>query len=158
MVETEQRTAERRRIARQKSFLRGMIYFNNRRNAVDCLVRDISPYGARLIFSDAVTTPDVLDLYIPQKEQTLRVNVIWRHGQEVGVAFAQAASMEPAADPADPGSVSGPSSTSPDRSGSRKNSCSLYVLAVNCGRQIRDRNDRLYSPPGRRPQSGRSLA
>ena len=88
--QTEPRTVERRKITRQKSFLRGTIYFNNRRNAVDCLIRDISPYGARLIFSAAVTTPDVLDLYIPQKEQTLRIHVIWRHGQEVGVAFAQA--------------------------------------------------------------------
>ena len=96
---TEPRAVERRRIARQKSFLRGMIYFNNRRNAVDCLIRDISPYGARLIFSDAVTTPDVLELYIPQKEQTLRVHVIWRHGQEAGVAFAQAAQMDPVAEP-----------------------------------------------------------
>jgi hypothetical protein len=96
--QAERRTVERRRIARQKSFLRGMIYFNNRRNAVDCLIRDISPYGARLIFSDAVTTPDVLDLHIPQKEQTVRVHVIWRIGQEVGVAFAQASQMEPAAE------------------------------------------------------------
>ena len=79
-----------------------MIYFNNRRNVVDCLIRDISPYGARLIFSDAVTTPDVLDLYIPQKEQTLRIHVIWRHGQEVGVAFAQAAQMDPAAETGEP--------------------------------------------------------
>ncbi len=78
-----------------KSFLRGMVYFNNRRNVVDCLIRDISPQGARLIFSDAITTPDVLDLYIPQKEQTLRTQVIWRHGQEVGVAFAQSAALEP---------------------------------------------------------------
>jgi hypothetical protein len=99
--EPQQRTVERRRIARQKSFLRGMIYFNNRRNVVDCLIRDISPYGARLIFSDAVTTPDVLDLYIPQKEQTLRINVIWRHGQEVGIAFAQAAQVDPVAEPGD---------------------------------------------------------
>ena len=105
--QAERRTEERRRIARQKSFLRGMIYFNNRRNAVDCLVRDISPYGARLIFSDAVTTPDVLDLYIPQKEQTLRVHAIWRHGKEVGVAFAQASQMEAAAESADPGSSPG---------------------------------------------------
>ena len=104
---TEPRAVERRRIARQKSFLRGMIYFNNRRNAVDCLIRDISPYGARLIFSDAVTTPDVLELYIPQKEQTLRVHTIWRHGQEVGVAFAQAAHMDPVAEPGDPGSGPG---------------------------------------------------
>lgn len=92
----EQRIAERRRTARQKSFLRGMIYFNNRRNAVDCLIRDISTYGARLVFSDAVTIPDVLDLYIPQKEQTLRIHVIWRHGQEVGVAFPQATQMDAA--------------------------------------------------------------
>ena len=95
---TEPRAVERRRITRQKSFLRGSIHFNNRRSVVDCLIRDISPYGARLIFSDAITTPDVLELYIPQKKQTLRVNVIWRHGQEVGVAFAQAAQMEPAAE------------------------------------------------------------
>src|ERR1044072_8251573 len=97
----ERRTVERRRTARQKSFLRGMIYYNNRRNAMDCLIRDISPYGARLIFSDSVSTPDVLDLYIPQKEQTLRVHVIWRQGQEVGVAFAQATHMEPAAETGD---------------------------------------------------------
>jgi hypothetical protein len=95
------RTTERRRSARHKSFLRGMIYFNNRRNVVDCLIRDISPYGARLIFSDAVTTPDVLDLYIPQKEQTLRIHVIWRHGQEVGVAFPQAMQVDPAAETGD---------------------------------------------------------
>lgn len=89
-IDVERRTAERRRTARQKSFLRGMIYFNNRRSAVDCLIRDISAYGARVIFSDSIQTPDVLDLYIPQKEQTLRSHVIWRHGTEVGVSFEQA--------------------------------------------------------------------
>ena len=92
----EARPAERRRIARQKSFLRGMIYFNNRRSVADCLIRDISAFGARLIFSDAVNTPDLLDLYIPQKEQTLRSQVIWRNGHEVGVAFPQAIHADPA--------------------------------------------------------------
>jgi PilZ domain len=82
--------SERRRSTRQKSFLRGCIYFNNRRSALDCLVRDISATGARLIFSDTVTIPDVVDLYISQKEQTLRAHVQWRHGDEVGVAFANA--------------------------------------------------------------------
>jgi len=97
----ERRMTERRRVARQKSFLRGMIYFNNRRSVVDCLIRDISPYGARLTFSDSVTTPDMLDLYIPQKEQTLRSQVIWRHGQEVGVAFPQAGAAEAVPEPGD---------------------------------------------------------
>lgn len=81
---------ERRNSARQKSFLRGCIYFNNKRAAADCLIRDISDIGARLIFSSAVTIPDVLDIYIPQKEQTLRARVQWRHGDEVGIAFETA--------------------------------------------------------------------
>jgi hypothetical protein len=53
---------ERRKATRQKSFLRGCIYFNNRRSAIDCLIRDISASGARLIFSDTVTVPDIVDL------------------------------------------------------------------------------------------------
>jgi hypothetical protein len=97
----ESRTTERRRTARQKSFLRGMVYFNNRRSVADCLIRDISPYGARLIFSDTITTPDIIDLYIPQKEQTLRSHVIWRIGHDVGVAFPQAVQAAPAANSGD---------------------------------------------------------
>jgi hypothetical protein len=93
----EVRPSDRRRTARQKSFLRGLIYFNNRRSVADCLIRDISPTGARLIFSDTIVTPDVLDLYIPQKEQTLRSQVVWRSGHEVGVAFPQPHHPEPAA-------------------------------------------------------------
>ena len=80
--------SERRRHTRKKSFLRGCIYFNNRRSAADCLVRDISDAGARLIFSGAVSVPDFVDLYIPQKEQTLRAHVEWRRGDEMGVTFA----------------------------------------------------------------------
>jgi hypothetical protein len=97
----ESRTTERRRTARQKSFLRGMVYFNNRRSVADCLIRDISPYGARLIFSDTITTPDIIDLSIPKKEQTLRSHVIWRIGHDVGVAFPQAVQAAPAANSGD---------------------------------------------------------
>jgi hypothetical protein len=79
---------ERRKVSRQKSFLRGTIHYNNRQSVLDCLIRDISPYGARLIFSAAVVVPDELELHIPQKDQTLGAHVIWRHGREVSVAFA----------------------------------------------------------------------
>ena len=40
--------AERRNSTRQKAFLRGCVYFNKRRGAVDCLIRDISDIGARI--------------------------------------------------------------------------------------------------------------
>jgi len=92
---------ERRIASRKKSFLRGCIYFNNRRSSVDCLIRDISEQGARLIFSSTIATPDVVDLYVPQKEQTLRAHVQWRHGDEIGVAFPEEAHMPELATPED---------------------------------------------------------
>jgi hypothetical protein len=78
-------TAERRGAPRQRSFLKGRAYFNNRQSSVDCLIRDISPNGLRLEFPESVTIPDVVELYIPTKDQTLRVHVRWRRGKEAGV-------------------------------------------------------------------------
>ena len=87
---------ERRRAVRQKSFLRGNIQFNHGRNTVDCLIRDITVYGARLVCSDPSPTPDVIDVYIPQKDQTFRAHVIWRNAQELGVSFVHATGAQPA--------------------------------------------------------------
>src|ERR1700686_574034 len=83
---------ERRNSVRKKSFLRGCLYFNKRRSAIDCLIRDMSDEGARIIFSDTVSVPDVVELYIPQKEQTLRAVVQWRRGEEIGLLFPDVAS------------------------------------------------------------------
>ncbi len=92
--------AERRVAPRQKSFLRGCIYFNNRRSVLDCLVRDLTDDGARIIFSHTVNVPDIVELYIPQKEQTLRAHVKWRRGDDVGLDFVNRPAAAPAADPA----------------------------------------------------------
>jgi hypothetical protein len=83
-----------RNAVRQKSFLRGTINFNNACSTFDCLIRDISPKGARLDFSGTVSTPDVIDLYIPQKEQTLYAKVMWRRGEEVGIKFSHPSAMD----------------------------------------------------------------
>jgi PilZ domain len=80
--------SERRGSTRQKSFLRGCLYFNNRRSTMDCLIRDLSEEGARIIFSHTVNVPEVIELYIPQREQTVRARVKWRHGDEVGLDFS----------------------------------------------------------------------
>ena len=56
----------------------------------------MSDEGARIIFSDTVSVPDMVDLYIPQKDQTLRAHVHWRHGDEIGLAFPAA---NPVAEP-----------------------------------------------------------
>ena len=81
---------ERRHAGRLKSFLRGFVYFDKRRGALSCLVRDLSDEGARIIFSEIVTMPDDVDLHIPQKDQTLRAKVTWRRGDEIGLGFPAA--------------------------------------------------------------------
>jgi hypothetical protein len=81
---------ERRNSRRSKSFLSGFVYVSKRRGALACLIRDMSDKGARIIFSDTVTLPDVIDLYIPQREQTLRARVEWRRDDEIGLGFMDA--------------------------------------------------------------------
>ncbi len=91
---------ERRNSRRSKSFLRGLVYVSRKRGGLACLVRDLSDKGARIIFSDNVTLPDVIDLHIPQRERTLRARVQWRRGDEIGLGFIdaeRAAEVEPTA-------------------------------------------------------------
>ncbi len=83
--------SDRRRTTRQRSLLKGCIYFNNKRSALDCVVRDFSATGAKLVFPDPIATPDAFDLRIPQKEQIFPASVTWRHGAEIGVVFTDVA-------------------------------------------------------------------
>jgi hypothetical protein len=94
---------ERRTLLRQRSFLQGRLYFNNRRSSLDCLVRDISPQGAKLKVSDSIAIPEFVELYIPNKDETYRAKVQWRTGFEIGVTFENddAPSIVPGAGPAD---------------------------------------------------------
>jgi hypothetical protein len=95
---------ERRSVSRQKSFLQGRIFFNNRRTSVDCLIRDFCQDGARLKFPSMTATPDVVELYIPNKDESYRARVQWRNADEMGVVFdadVSSPSLAPAAAPAD---------------------------------------------------------
>ena len=80
---------ERRASRRQKSFLRGVVYFDKRRSETACLVRDLSEDGARIVLSQTITIPDVIELQIPQRQQTLSARVQWRRADEVGLSFSK---------------------------------------------------------------------
>jgi len=81
--------SERRGSRRSKSFLRGFVYVSRKRGTLACLIRDLSDKGARIVFSDTVTLPDVVELYIPQRDQTLRAKVHWRKNDETGLSFTE---------------------------------------------------------------------
>jgi hypothetical protein len=87
-------TDERRLAPRQKAFLKGR--FNNGLGDVDCLVRELSATGAKVIFSGGITIPDVIDLHIPLKKQVMRSKVEWRNGDEMGVSFIETVQAAPA--------------------------------------------------------------
>jgi hypothetical protein len=80
---------ERRASRRQKSFLRCVVYFDKRRSETACLVRDLSEDGARIVLSQTITIPDVIELQIPQRQQTLSARVQWRRADEVGLSFSK---------------------------------------------------------------------
>ena len=79
---------ERRASRRLKSFLRGVVYFDKRRSETACLVRDLSEDGARIILSETIAIPDIIELKIPQREQTLAARVEWRRPTKPGCPSA----------------------------------------------------------------------
>jgi hypothetical protein len=81
---------ERRTSRRQKSFLRGVVYFNKRRTEMACMVRDLSEDGARIVLSQTIPIPDVIELQIPQRDEMVAARVQWRRADEIGLAFAKA--------------------------------------------------------------------
>jgi hypothetical protein len=77
--------AEKRKAARSRTLLGGVIAFNNRASTMDCQVRNLSTGGAKVTFSN--TVPDQFDLQIARKERSFRARMIWRAPNEAGVAF-----------------------------------------------------------------------
>jgi hypothetical protein len=80
---------------RQRTFLKGTLYYDNRRASIECVIRDMSDSGARLTFDHPATVPDNVELFIPHKQQTLRARVRRRGPNELGIAFEVERSIEP---------------------------------------------------------------
>jgi PilZ domain len=81
--------SDKRSNPRQRSFLKGRVLFNGGQNSLECLIRDISPSGARVELSASVTLPDRFDLFLPHRDETCKVHIQWRRGNQLGVAFEQ---------------------------------------------------------------------
>ncbi|MDP4594788.1 MAG: PilZ domain-containing protein [Beijerinckiaceae bacterium] len=78
---------EQRKVMRARTVYRGSIVFNNNNSTIDCLVRNFSELGAKIIVDESITFPQQFQLLVPQKGRTFTAMVIWRAGQEVGVEF-----------------------------------------------------------------------
>ena len=78
---------EKRKAARSRTLLGGVIAFNNRASTMDCQVRNLSTGGAKVTFNNTAAVPDQFDLKIARKERSFRARMIWRAPNEAGVTF-----------------------------------------------------------------------
>ena len=83
--------SERRQSARRRTYLGGCASYEKPVSSDECLVRDRSPGGARLVFSGSTPIPDAFDLTIRDSGETRSVRVVWREGLQAGVAYESAA-------------------------------------------------------------------
>lgn len=86
--EGDQRVAQRRRILKA-----GTVAYNARHVTLSCTVRDISATGARVRVDGSVSAPDSFELLIEADGLEASCEVVWRHGNEVGVRFLAAPRM-----------------------------------------------------------------
>lgn len=78
---------DRRSERRGRTYLGSKVAFNNRWCTIDCLVRNMSQGGAKLEFPHPVLVPRELDLIIPLKGNSRRVQVVWKRDKALGVSF-----------------------------------------------------------------------
>ncbi len=81
---------ERRRERRTRAYLGGRIVTDRRLTAINCLIRNTSGAGAKLVVAAGALLPEEFDLYVPKSQGEYRVRARWRHSEEVGVEVAPA--------------------------------------------------------------------
>jgi hypothetical protein len=76
---------DRRKDHRMPSYLGGLVTFNRRQSAANCLVRNYSRAGAKLMVQDFQCLPNEFELSIPHHQVERQVRVKWRKRDEIGV-------------------------------------------------------------------------
>jgi hypothetical protein len=78
---------ERRKHVRMPSFLGGRIQMRHLNSTLDCIIRNMSPTGGRIVLSAPVLLPAAFDLNVTSRDQLFRARIIWRNELHAGVAF-----------------------------------------------------------------------
>jgi PilZ domain len=79
---------ERRKSHRLRAYLGGRISFDNRFSTLDCLVRNLSQNGAKLVFAGPVVLPFEFDIHIRNKGESCRGRLIWCDETNAGIILS----------------------------------------------------------------------
>jgi len=80
---------DRRKSQRWPTYLRGTIAFNKKRSTADCLVRNMSEDGVRLVVPNTTFLPDEFELHLPLKGASYRVRLTWRQYDDMGAQIEE---------------------------------------------------------------------
>jgi hypothetical protein len=84
-MEQQSTTSDRRKHQRSPAFMGGQITTDRKLIAIDCVVRNMSGVGAKLIVPNTTLLPEEFELHIAKHESASRVRTRWRREREVGV-------------------------------------------------------------------------
>jgi PilZ domain len=78
---------ERRKSARSRCLLGARVVFNGRNATLSCTLRNYSEDGALLKFGETPYIPDQLEIVLDNRRTLMPIEVAWRRGDNVGIAF-----------------------------------------------------------------------
>jgi hypothetical protein len=78
---------ERRKTRRMRTYLGAKIGLNQQNSVMDCLIRNLTSDGAKLVFANTATVPYEFDLAVAKFERRFHARIVWRDVNEAGVVF-----------------------------------------------------------------------
>ena len=92
-------SADHRRAARQRSFLGAKLVYGEGVFTVDCVVRDVSPTGARIKVPEGQAVPDQVYLVEMRSGIAYEARVVWKRHPEIGLQFVHQHGLAEASTP-----------------------------------------------------------
>jgi hypothetical protein len=86
---------DRRQRFRGRVHYGGVIAFNARNSTMNCVVRNFSPFGAKVEFGSTTLLPDEVDLTIPRRAVSWVARIVWRRADEAGFQFRNPKQLDP---------------------------------------------------------------
>lgn len=93
---TQDIPSEEHRLGRRQRVLKkGKLLLRNNLSTVDCVIRDMSETGARIICGDPLSVPSEFRFMAVGDSVTRGAKVKWRRGNDFGIEFTTEASRAP---------------------------------------------------------------
>mgnify|MGYP001554850105 CR=1 FL=1 len=84
---------ERRRSARKDVKIGANAIIANPEMTIDCMILDFSDSGAKLQMPDVDIITARFKLFVPDVDHIYECEVVWRHGENLGVKFANCVAL-----------------------------------------------------------------